>query len=176
MLLIKNGKLEPLHPVVSAIIHDKKTNSDLVIFKISDATSYPIGGKQIILLCEKVTKDDIKIRFYELKDNTVVWEDYGDFQVQDVHRQVAITFRTPRYRQATIGDPVDVFITLQRKSDGFESTPLPFQYVPACCTNNQTGRKRKIAANQEFFELFKKQKNDLVIPVSIKAEVHGKYK
>lgn len=178
-VLLKKQKLVPLPPVVSAVIHDKKTNSDLVIFRISDATSHPNGGKQIILLCEKVAKDDIKIRFYELKDNKVVWEDYGDFQVQDVHRQVAIAFRTPRYRQTTIGDPVDVFITLQRKTDGFESKPLPFQYIPdwngSCCTNIHTGKKRKIAANKEFYEFIKTQKTDPVIPAPIKTEVHGKF-
>lgn len=123
-----------------------------IIFSISDTTSYPIGGKRIILLCKKIAKDDIKIRFYELKDSIVVWEGYG--VLQDVHRQVAIIFRTPKYRHTTIGDPVDVFITIQRRSDGAESDPRPFQYVPdvTFLTNSHNSKNRNITANNEFYD------------------------
>lgn len=44
----------PLPPVVSDPIFDKKAMSDLVICKMSDCTSTVAGGKEIILLCEKV--------------------------------------------------------------------------------------------------------------------------
>lgn len=44
----------PLSPVVSDPIFDKKAMSDLVICKLSDASCSVAGGKEMILLCEKV--------------------------------------------------------------------------------------------------------------------------
>lgn len=40
--------------------------SDLVICKLSDAASSVAGGREIILLCEKVTKGNIIDFFYIL--------------------------------------------------------------------------------------------------------------
>lgn len=91
--------------------------SDLSICRLSDASASVAGGREIILLCEKVTKgiiliynfelvhkfnkyillDDISIRFYEEVDGKLKWEGYADFQPSDVHKQVAIHFRTPKY-------------------------------------------------------------------------------
>lgn len=45
----------PLAPVVSETIFDKKAMSDLTICKLSDCTSPANGGREIILLCEKVS-------------------------------------------------------------------------------------------------------------------------
>lgn len=129
-LIQKGSKPRPLKPVVSETISDKKSKSDLIIFKISDLTSYPSGGKHIILLCEKVVKEDINVRFFEQKDDEVIWEAFGIFEVQDVHRQVAISFKTPKYRLSAITKAIKVFVQLQRPSDLDTSEPLPFEYIP----------------------------------------------
>ena len=92
---------------------------DLTICKLSDFTSPVAGGKEIIMLCDKVTKgmesfrgiywigsvfyflfvtDDIQVRFYQEVDGQLEWEGFGDFTASDVHKQVAISFRTPRYK------------------------------------------------------------------------------
>jgi len=42
--------------------------------------------------------DDIQVRFFEEKDGICTWEGYADFQPSDVHKQVAISFRTPKYK------------------------------------------------------------------------------
>lgn len=42
-------------PIVSDPIYDKKAMSDLVICKLSDASCTVAGGREIILLCEKVS-------------------------------------------------------------------------------------------------------------------------
>jgi len=42
--------------------------------------------------------DDIQVRFFEEKDGVCTWEGYADFQPSDVHKQVAISFRTPKYK------------------------------------------------------------------------------
>ncbi|XP_058814293.1 embryonic polarity protein dorsal isoform X2 [Topomyia yanbarensis] len=128
---------EPLQPVVSDIIYDKKAMSDLVICKLSDITATVAGGKEIILLCEKVAKEDISVRFYEEQHGKIVWEDIGEFQHTNVHKQVAICFRTPRYRTLEVEHSVMVNIQLRRPSDGATSEPLPFELVPL-----DSGRRR----------------------------------
>ncbi|MEQ2218745.1 hypothetical protein XENOCAPTIV_007588 [Xenoophorus captivus] len=45
-----------------------------------------LGGDEIFLLCDKVQKDDIEIRFYE-EDDEGCWEAFGDFSPTDVHKQ-----------------------------------------------------------------------------------------
>lgn len=70
------------------------------------------------------------MRFFEENVGTVTWEAYGDFQPSQVHKQVAISFRTPRYRTIDVADPVKVFIQLKRPSDGATSEALPFEYLP----------------------------------------------
>uniref|UniRef100_A0A1S4J7E5 Uncharacterized protein n=1 Tax=Culex quinquefasciatus TaxID=7176 RepID=A0A1S4J7E5_CULQU len=121
---------EPLQPVVSDVIYDKKAMSDLVICKLSDACASVAGGKEIILLCEKVAKEDISVRFYEEQHGHILWEDVGEFQHSNVHKQVAISFRTPRYRTLEIEQSVMVNIQLRRPSDGATSEPLPFELFP----------------------------------------------
>lgn len=42
------------------------------------------------------------MRFYEVKDGMIEWEGFGDFQASDVHKQVAISFKTPRYKSLEV--------------------------------------------------------------------------
>ncbi|KAH8308414.1 hypothetical protein KR059_012515 [Drosophila kikkawai] len=143
----------PLPPVVSEPIFDKKAMSDLVICRLCSCSATVLGNTQIILLCEKVAKEDISVRFFEEKNGQTVWEAFGDFQHTDVHKQTAITFKTPRYHTLDITEPAkvkisrylrylflfslillyisnQVFIQLRRPSDGVTSEALPFEYVP----------------------------------------------
>ncbi|XP_059612974.1 proto-oncogene c-Rel isoform X2 [Phlebotomus argentipes] len=137
-----------LPPVVSDPIFDKKAMSDLVICKLSHCSCSVAGGQEMILLCEKVAKEDIQVRFYEEKDAQVVWEAFGDFQHTNVHKQVAITFRTPRYRQTfEVDQIVKAFIQLRRPSDGATSDPLPFDYVPL---NSELKHKRPKIENRDM--------------------------
>ncbi|XP_049790024.1 embryonic polarity protein dorsal-like isoform X2 [Schistocerca nitens] len=119
-----------LPPVVSDPIYDKKAMSDLVICKLSDCTATVAGGKEIILLCEKVAKEDIQVRFFEEQGGQVMWEGFGEFQPTQVHKQVAICLRTPRYRTLDVDRPVRAHIQLRRPSDGATSEPLPFELIP----------------------------------------------
>ncbi|KAJ9597396.1 hypothetical protein L9F63_011741, partial [Diploptera punctata] len=133
-VFLEDGEREkftlPLAPIVSDPIYDKKAMSDLVICKLGDCSCTVAGGKEIILLCEKVAKEDIQIYFFELKDGKEVWHGFGDFQPANVHKQYAITFRTPSYKTLQLDAPVTVFIQLRRPSDGATSEALPFQYLP----------------------------------------------
>ncbi|XP_025410633.1 embryonic polarity protein dorsal-like isoform X2 [Sipha flava] len=127
----QKGEYSILKPIVSETIYDKKAMSDLVICRLSSASATVSGDNEVILLCEKVIKDDIQIRFFEEKDDgTCVWEGYADFQPSDVHKQVAIYFRTPKYRTTDIQNRVNVKIQLRRPSDGMCSDSRPFIFTP----------------------------------------------
>uniref|UniRef100_A0A2M4BH91 Putative ig-like protein n=1 Tax=Anopheles marajoara TaxID=58244 RepID=A0A2M4BH91_9DIPT len=121
---------EPLTPVVSDVIYDKKAMSDLTICRLSDCSAPVSGGKNIIMLCEKVVKEDIRVRFFEMQNNVLVWEGNGEFSHTDVHKQVAISFRTPQYRTLDITEPVTVLVRLERPSDGASSESLEFLMTP----------------------------------------------
>ena len=133
----------PLKPVVTGPIYDKKSMDELVICKISHYSAPASGGMEMVLLCGKITKDDIQVRFFEMRDDWLFWEGYGDFQPMDVHKQVAIVFKTPRYCNQDINEPVTVFIQLRKKSDGSTSKPVPFQMLPLDIDDmNSLKRKR----------------------------------
>lgn len=61
-----------------------------MICELSHYSASVAGGMNMILLCEKVVKDDIQVRFFEEKNGKVVWEGFGDFQPAHVHKQVCM--------------------------------------------------------------------------------------
>ena len=58
-----NNSLVPVDPVVSNVIYDAKAHKDLNICNYSDNCAPIEGGKKILLFCEKISRDDIEIRF-----------------------------------------------------------------------------------------------------------------
>ncbi|RZC35454.1 nuclear factor NF-kappa-B p110 subunit [Asbolus verrucosus] len=105
-------------------------------------TSPAKGGREIFILVERVTKKNIKVRFYELDDDdSVLWEDYGKFSDLDVHHQYAIVFKTPPYKDPNIKTPVRVYIELERPSDRARSEPKEFTYIVSS-NNYKPGAKR----------------------------------
>ena len=83
------------------------------------------------LLCEKVNKKEIRVRFFEIdNEGNQKWEAFGNFNESDVHHQVAIVFRTPPYREKNIQKPAQVYLQLYRQRDGEFSEPRTFIYKP----------------------------------------------
>merc|ERR1712079_720907 len=115
-----------LPPVVSTTIFDAKAKKELQIMDISDIWSPAEGGKKIIILCEKITREDIKLRFY---DPASSWEAWGEFTAADVHKQYAISLKTPMYREGVVTEKRRVFVELVKPSDESTSEPLEFFYV-----------------------------------------------
>ncbi|CAH0560654.1 unnamed protein product [Brassicogethes aeneus] len=147
VFLVEDGKNDkysvPLAPVVSEPIYDKKSMNDLSIIKLSDCVSYVDGGrKDIILLCEKVAKEDIQVRFYEEVGGQIVWEALADIQPAQVHKQHAIWFKTPRYKTLDVTEAVNVHLQLRRPSDGATSESRPFQLLPL--DSGKKGAKKRI--------------------------------
>ncbi|XP_060707636.1 nuclear factor NF-kappa-B p105 subunit-like [Hemiscyllium ocellatum] len=133
-----------LEPVISDPIYDSKAPnaSNLRIVRMDKTAGCVVGGDEVYLLCDKVQKDDIQVRFYEEDENGGIWEAFGDFGPTDVHRQFAIVFRTPKYRDVDISKPASVFVQLRRKSDNETSEPKPFTYYPLIKDKEEVQRKR----------------------------------
>ncbi|XP_053613182.1 embryonic polarity protein dorsal isoform X3 [Plodia interpunctella] len=122
------GKVKhSLTPVVSDIIYDKKAMSDLQIAQISHCSGPMKGGTRVILLCEKVNREDTAVVFYQEENGQEVWRERA--HIEAVHKQVAIVFHTPRYHRPS-QQHVTVQLLLQRLTDGAKSTPVNFEYIP----------------------------------------------
>ncbi|KAK9881169.1 hypothetical protein WA026_014518 [Henosepilachna vigintioctopunctata] len=120
-------------PVFSHAINNLKSalTGELKIVRLDHCTSPANGGREIFFLVERVTKKNIKVRFYELDDDDhVTWEDYGRFNDLDVHHQYAIVLKTPPYKNKEISSQVKVFVELVRPSDNARSEPKEFTYIP----------------------------------------------
>lgn len=70
--------------------------------------------------------DDIEVRFFTSDG----WEAKGSFSQADVHRQVAIVFKTPPFYNTTLTESYTVQMQLRRPSDQEVSEPLDFRYLP----------------------------------------------
>ncbi|KAJ8309232.1 hypothetical protein KUTeg_014106 [Tegillarca granosa] len=153
----ENGKITRIiPPVVSHPIHDKKSLNELVICRVDKSSGKAKGGDEVFLLCEKINRDDIGIRFFqEVDDGSVEWEDFGDFSANDIHRQYAIVFKTPPYKDPYITRPVEVKMQLKRTNDTETSDSIPFIYMPEDPDPDRIHEKRKRKADQlKNFGLF----------------------
>merc|ERR1711971_1310458 len=118
----------PLPPIYSKPIFDAKAKKTLQIMDISETCAPAEGGKKIIILCERVARDDIKVRFYDPMDS---WESWGEFNAQDVHKQYAITFKSPSYAMKEGGsEGKTVLVELVKPSDESTSEPMEFTFLP----------------------------------------------
>ncbi|XP_070697317.1 proto-oncogene c-Rel [Pempheris klunzingeri] len=118
----------PLNPIVTNPIYDNRApnTAELRICRVNRNSGGVKGGDEIFLLCDKVQKDDIEVRFFS--DDG--WEAKGSFSQADVHRQVAIVFKTPSYDNTSIIESVTVHMQLRRPSDQEVSEPMDFRYLP----------------------------------------------
>uniref|UniRef100_A0A4W6CPF3 Nuclear factor kappa B subunit 1 n=1 Tax=Lates calcarifer TaxID=8187 RepID=A0A4W6CPF3_LATCA len=133
-----------LEPVVSEPIYDSSEykHTDLTVFG-SDHTLHSSGSLERFHTCVFVFADDIQVRFFEEDDSGLTWEALGDFSPTDVHRQFAIVFKTPKYRDQNLQKPTSVFVQLKRKSDNETSEPKPFTYHPQIIDKEEVQRKRQ---------------------------------
>lgn len=136
----QTGVPVPLPFVVSQPIYDNRApnTAELKICRVNKNSGSCLGGDEIFLLCDKVQKEDIEVVFVHGN-----WEARGSFSQADVHRQVAIVFRTPPYQDQEIRQPVKVQMQLRRPSDKEVSEPMEFQYLPYAGDLHHIDEKRK---------------------------------
>uniref|UniRef100_K7F4U4 RELA proto-onco, NF-kB subunit n=1 Tax=Pelodiscus sinensis TaxID=13735 RepID=K7F4U4_PELSI len=137
---VGTGHLVPLPLVVSQPIYDNRApnTAELKICRVNRNSGSCLGGDEIFLLCDKVQKEDIEVRFF--KDS---WEAKGSFSQADVHRQVAIVFKTPPYQDQALREPVTVQMQLRRPSDKEVSEAMEFRYLPDEGDFHRIEEKRK---------------------------------
>ncbi|XP_019652454.2 transcription factor p65 isoform X1 [Ailuropoda melanoleuca] len=134
------GRPLRLSPVLSHPIFDNRApnTAELKICRVNRNSGSCLGGDEIFLLCDKVQKEDIEVYF-----TGPGWEARGSFSQADVHRQVAIVFRTPPYADPSLQAPVRVSMQLRRPSDRELSEPMEFQYLPDTDDRHRIEEKRK---------------------------------
>ncbi|KAG8437863.1 hypothetical protein GDO86_008529 [Hymenochirus boettgeri] len=134
-----SGRIIPLPFVVSQPIYDNRApnTAELKICRVNRNSGSCLGGDEIFLLCDKVQKD-IEVVF--VLGN---WESRGIFSQADVHRQVAIVFKTPPFQDPGIRQSVKVQMQLRRPSDKEVSEPMEFQYLPDEVDPHHIEEKRK---------------------------------
>lgn len=118
--------------VLSKPIFDRKCNL-LKIIEISSQKAPVTGGKNIILLCDKVRREDITVVFVEEDENgKQIWRQ----EIQDryskamkVHHQYAIAFKSPKIDRLEIVDLRRTYVYLYRPSDSVFSDPIPFEFT-----------------------------------------------
>lgn len=143
-------------PIVSQPITNNKAAADIKIHDISDTCSPASGGKKIMIFCNKIAKEDIEVRFYEedaKKEQTLIG--LGAFQPNNVHRDVAIAFKTPKYCLTTVGGKSPrIFIEMVRPSDNARSNRIPFQYVPDANDVDavRLRKQRKVEKSEDLLE------------------------
>ncbi|KAH3863816.1 nuclear factor NF-kappa-B p105 subunit-like isoform X2 [Dreissena polymorpha] len=144
--LFEPSGLRELPAVVSEPIFDSKAPgaNALKICRMDKYSGCCTGGDEVFLLCEKVQRDDIKVKFMEQDfQGNILWQADGLFSPLDVHRQFAIVFKTPEYKDTNIKSPVNVLVLLQRISDQESSDPKSFTYYPRSHDSEDIARKRQ---------------------------------
>ncbi|XP_035222642.1 nuclear factor NF-kappa-B p105 subunit-like [Stegodyphus dumicola] len=124
-------------------VYNQKSSvaGELKIHRLSRVSGSCQGGDEVILLCDRVRKEDIRVKFFEVDEHyNEVWTDQGTFNLADVHYQVAITFKTPPYQSNV---EKDVKIQLYRITDGAVSEPRDFKYLPDEEDFASVAKKRK---------------------------------
>ncbi|XP_034020104.1 transcription factor p65 isoform X2 [Thalassophryne amazonica] len=162
-ITLPTGELFSLEPIVSKPIFDNRApnTAELKICRVNRNSGSCKGGDEIFLLCDKVQKEDIEVRFFQ--DS---WEGKGTFSQADVHRQVAIVFRTPPYRDTNLTEPVRVKMQLRRPSDREVSESMDFQYFPADPDEYRLSEKRKRTG-----DMFQSLKLGTVLPSGISMTI-----
>lgn len=140
-------------PVYSNPINNMKSalTGELKICRLSATAGNVDGGEEVFMFVEKVCKNNIKIRFYELDEyDQEVWQDWGVFSEADVHHQYAIAFKTPSYHNKDITEPVEVLMQLYRPRDKCQSEPVPFKYKPRL---NISRKRPRVSSGQISTEI-----------------------
>lgn len=144
LVVAKNDKSN--HYVISSDPIYNKQKADLKIIDISAVTSSVTGGEKIILLSNKVKREEIDVKFFEMDGKNKKWE--KDARILNVHHQYAITFETPEHPDyANVMTPRKCFVKLYRRADKESSEAIPFEYKPC----EQSTCAFFISFNSRFF-------------------------
>lgn len=117
-----NGK-RATYTMLTDAIKNRKKGGEPTIHEISAIKSCVSGGERIMLFCNKVQKDDIRVVFYDESSN---WK--CELTAIKVHHQYGISFRTPPFNDIGVNARKLVLLKLYRPSDQESSDPISFEY------------------------------------------------
>ncbi|XP_044005943.1 embryonic polarity protein dorsal-like [Aphidius gifuensis] len=126
VFLIDEEETKSLTPVVTNVIYNKSQSP--VIYNFSPTIGSSLGGTQVTLVGDNISKNDKVVMFEVNQNGKRVWEGVSSFRQSDLIKKSAVTFLTPAYERV-IQQPVDVYVEL-RKSDGETSEAWPFTIHP----------------------------------------------
>ena len=91
----------------------------------------------------------LQVRFF---DPMTSWEAWGDFTAQDVHKQYAITFKTPPYipKEGKCSEKKVVMVELIKPSDESTSEPRDFTFLPIGHQSIESPRQEQKPVQQSF--------------------------
>lgn len=116
------------------------------------------------------------MRFFEGSEDHPSWECNGEFQHSQVHKQVAIAFRTPRYHRIDLDHSVKVKVQLRRPSDGATSEALDFELLALdtgrrTFWNIQRELKKRSATTDLFQQLLEENELDTTDNIIVERPV-----
>ncbi|CAB1347578.1 unnamed protein product [Coregonus sp. 'balchen'] len=144
----RNQKIDPFKTGNSKSIEDMDMNVVRLCFQCE--LEWADGKRDFLnpIVSNPVyDKNDIEIIFKRGS-----WEAKAEFAQTDVHRQIAIVFKTPSYQEQDVGEEVEVKVFLRRLSDHMDSDPVTFTYQPDNTDPYEVKRKRKIKTDISFTE------------------------
>lgn len=116
---------------ISTPISNKKLSSILKIIDVRPRSASILGGDKVILMCDRVSYQDIAVRIYEENaQKQVIWAETLSEEDLMVHHQHNILFKIPRYHNISARRPRRCFIQLYRPSDGETSESILFELQP----------------------------------------------
>ncbi|KAJ8673350.1 hypothetical protein QAD02_004612 [Eretmocerus hayati] len=156
VFLTIDGKLVALKPLLSEPIFDKKVLSGLRIHYISHCSAPVTGGQPVVLLTDKIKKNEVQLKFFCEKTG---WEAIAETTEPHYHKNVAIVFQSPRYLIHDIDRPVNVKLQLIRLTDRAVSEPIDFLLKPVEHTNRELHVKKRLKYAETPKGLVQKQLN-----------------
>ena len=157
---IARDKFTELSRLTTETIYDSQSvhSSSPRICRVNANIGCPEGGKEILILCEKIQKADIQVIFSEERDsvdNETGWYRTLEVTSNDVHHQYALTIKTPAYTDVNIKNTQRVYIRLRRMSDNLYSNAVEFNYDPQLRVEDPEGIIRKKMKEESLDQLIR---------------------
>ena len=153
-------KFIELSRLTTDTIYDSQSvhSSSPLICRVNANIGGPEGGKEIVILCEKIQKTDIQVIFSEERDSVdseTGWYRTLEVTSNDVHHQYAVTVKTPPYIDVNIKNTQIVYIRLRRMSDSLYSNAIEFSYDPQLRVEDPEGIIRKKMKKESLDQLIR---------------------
>ncbi|XP_063975091.1 embryonic polarity protein dorsal-like [Diachasmimorpha longicaudata] len=138
-------------PVVSDPIYDKPPMINLGILQVDTGVEAIAGVTSLVISAQKIITDDVKVRFFEVRANQVVWEAMEDpVPRKNDHNQMSITVNIPVYPFTSTHDRVKLRIQLVKPLTNESGKAIPFTLFPPTNTPVDRSLTQKHSDTDDF--------------------------